>query len=181
MLLLKPYLSLQMRSYPYEDPLEHILYIGITIMVPDGFVLYLRHPNPKPNPANPNICSVKLELYRATGNRHSSPQDYLIGLDMEDWSMNTVVDVEVIYNEQPVPKILQDPRFEASKEASKCIGHSRMAVKNAGRLLAEEGFGDTISNDLIQDAFPIATLVDKIRSKVGKTVGPVEPPRKPNT
>ena len=178
MMTLKPYISLQKRPYTYNGNEDEILYVGISVLVPDGFVLYLRHPStPDPN-EDISICNITLELFRASTNRHTSSQDFLLGLDKKQWPNLESVKVEVMYieTENAQHQELQNPNRPIGQDNLKCVGMAKMKAEDAGNLLLENGFNLTNEDpQTLQSSLPIEDNLKKIQNLIPRAVGPKDP------
>ncbi|MEZ4773977.1 MAG: hypothetical protein R3D00_12400 [Bacteroidia bacterium] len=190
MMSLKPYLSIQKRTYYSGDASQTTLYIGINVLVPDGYVLYLRHPESGNTTAA--VCNIYLELLRATSHQHTSPQDYLIGLDKSQWPALTSVAVKVVYHKNKAQGGLHNPNQPISEDQVLCVGSARAEYATAGDLLNEEGLIEVPGYDIssmnaraippsngydttLDDPMPILTRLNKKHANIGKAVGAKDP------
>lgn len=93
-MLLKPYISLQ--EYDKEENYDILdeagnptgstrkvttLYIGISVLIPDGYIIRLRKPIPMPETeVERSTCVICLELFQARAQRYYGPQNFLLSL-----------------------------------------------------------------------------------------------------
>ena len=180
---LKPYISLQQKYLSPDEGME-IYYLGVTISVPNGYVLFQRPPNTKTDKGK--VAQVKFLLFAATSQINSHPNDYLYYFNKSNWPNLKSIEVEVLYIEAgdisggSYP--IYDPfAYESAKDYSnknlKRVGFSKVEVADAdsssdaiGLLYQEEGLGTEAH--IPNMGYPDFPIIDKLsRKHVARAVG----------
>lgn len=196
MMSLKPYISLQQKDAVQSGKMK-IYYLGVTISVPNGFVLYQRKPQLKPD--SKDTAQVRFLLFAATSQINSHPNDYLFYFNKADkiWKNLTSIEVEVSYLESSDYAAGEYPIYDPfdygvddkydSDEKMKRVGFAKVAVANAvddlsemGLLFQEEGLG--WESHIPNVGYPNFPIIDKLaRRNVARSVGggTGDPPKGP--
>ncbi|MEM6801382.1 MAG: hypothetical protein AAF696_08250 [Bacteroidota bacterium] len=187
MMSLKPYISLQQKYLAHTEGMK-IYYLGVSISVPNGYVLYQRKPRKKPK-TNGEVAQVRFLLFAATSQINSQAQDYLYYFNKSDktWKNLSSIEVEVLYveagdyNGGHYP--IYDP-FDYSQDSKysdtdqlKRVGFSKVTVANAaeeedciGLLYQEEGLGTEAH--IPNMGYPDFPIIDKLaRKHIARSVG----------
>lgn len=197
MMSLKPYISLQ-QKYLKQTSTQKIYYLGVSISVPNGYVLYLQKPRKKPG-SNGEIAQVQFLLFAATSQINSHPQDHLLYFNKADkkWKKVETIEVEVLYQEAgdinggdyPIYDpfgYAEDGSYEEAGDMHR-VGFSKVAVASAedeadsiGLLFQEAGLGTEAHIPNV--GYPDFPIIDKLARKhiaraVGGGTGP--PPKGP--
>lgn len=194
---LKPYISLQ-QKYAVQSDMQKIYYLGVTVSVPNGFVLHQRKPRKKPGSGG-DTAQVRFLLFAATTQINPYPNDYLLYFNKADkqWKNLESIEVEILYLEaidyssgsyaiyDPFD-YAEDEKYD-SENKLKRVGFSKVAVANAvdnldgiGLLFQEEGLGREAHIPNV--GYPEFPIIDKLaRKHVARAVGgdPGDPPKGP--
>lgn len=187
MMSLKPYISLQ-QKYAIQSDMLKIYYLGVTISVPNGFVLYQRKPRKKPGSSG-DTAQVRFILFAATSQINSNPNDYLFYFNKSDkqWKNLNAIEVEVLYMEAgdtstgiyPIYDPFDygmDDKYD-SEDLLKRVGFSKVTVTDAhndedgiGLLFQEEGLGK--ESHIPNVGYPDFPIIDKLaRKHIARAVG----------
>jgi len=172
--------------------------LGVTISVPNGYVLYQRKPRKKPGSSG-DTAQVRYLLFAATTQINSSPNDYLLYFNKADkrWKNLHSIEVEVLYIEAEDITSSSYPIYDPfdyevddtydSENALKRVGFSKVSVADAmkdedgiGLLFQEEGLGK--ESFIPNVGYPDFPIIDKLaRKHVARAVGggTGDPPKGP--